>query len=296
VQIRGSTVYVTGASRGIGRALALRLAGVGASVGLVARGAAELDDLASELRRCAGPGSVATAVADVGDRSALERAMDELREALGVADALVNNAGIGAYAAVLEEDPDAFDRLMRVNYLGTVHATLAVLPDMVQRRRGHVVNVASVAGRLGAPFEAAYSASKFAVVGFTESLAAEVGQLGVKVSLVETGPVHTSFTDARGVPFQRERPRPLRAETVVDGILGVLEHDRAEVLLPRWFRLPVAVRALLPAAYFRGLLRDARAESQALGRRIEHPATESSDPRTSTPEPTAGDSTPGGRS
>lgn len=273
MQIKGSTVYVTGASRGIGRALACRLAGEGASVGLLARSAVELDDLAAELRATPGSGEVATAVADVGDRAALERAVGELRETLGVADALVNNAGIGAYAAVLEEDPDAFERLMRVNYLGTVHTTLAVLADMVRRQRGHVVNVASVAGRLGAPFEAAYSASKFAVVGFTESLAAEVGQLGVRVSLVETGPVHTSFTDARGVPFQRERPRPLSARTVVDGIVGALEHDRAEVLLPRWFRFPVAVRALLPGAYFRGLIRDARTESLDLGRRLGSSAT-----------------------
>ena len=171
-----------------------------------------------------------------------------------------------------------------------MHATLAVLPEMVRLRRGHLVNVASVAGRLGAPFEAAYSASKFAVVGFTESLAAEVGQLGVKVSLVETGPVLTSFTDARGVPFQRERPKPLGAETVVDGILAVLEHDRTEVLLPRWFRLPVAVRALLPAAYFRGLLRDARSESQDLGRRLGSATAGSSTAGAATDE-----ATPGGR-
>jgi short-subunit dehydrogenase len=273
VQIRGSTVYVTGASRGIGRALAARLARDGASVGLLARSGEELEELAAELGSSGMPGQVAAAVADVGDRPEVERAVAELRDALGPADALVNNAGLGAYAAVLEEDGEAFERLMRVNYLGTVHATRAVLPDMVRRRRGHLVNVASVAGRLGAPFEAAYSASKFAVVGFTESLSAELGELGVRVSLVETGPVRTSFTEARGVPFQRERPKPLEASTVVEGIVSAMEHDRAEVLLPRWFRFPVAVRALLPGPYFRGLRRDARDESAELGRRLRSDST-----------------------
>lgn len=268
----GSTVYVTGASRGIGRALACRLATMGAGVGLLARSAEEIDELAAELGR-RGFRRVHAVAADVSDRESLGAAMSELRAAIGPADALVNNAGIGAYAAVIEEDPANFERLMAVNYLGTVQATLSVLPDMVERRSGHIVNVASVAGRLGAPFEAAYSASKFAVVGFSESLAAEMGALGVAVSLVEPGPVATSFTDARGVPFQRERPRPLDPERVVDAIVDVLSSGRPEVVRPRWLRFPIAVRALLPGAYFRGVRRDAADESTALDRRVSAQAT-----------------------
>ena len=266
-------IVVTGASRGIGRALAVRLHSLGASVGLVARSAEELAALATQLdaggSSGSGAGRVAVALADVADRERVEAAIGELVEALGPPSALVNNAGIGAYAAVLEEDPAAFERLIAVNYLGTVNATLAVLGGMAERGGGHIVNVSSVAGRLGAPFEAAYSGSKFAVVGFSESLAAEMGALGVKVSLIEPGPVSTSFTDARGVPFQRERPRPLDPERVVDAIVGTLESGRTETVLPRWLRFPIAVRAVLPGAYFSGVRRDARRESAALALRLQ---------------------------
>ena len=188
---------------------------------------------------------------------------------------LVNNAGIGAYASVLEEDPDAFEHLMAVNYLGTVYATLAVLPGMARRRRGHIVNVASVAGRIGAPFEAAYSGSKFAVVGFTESLAPEMSQLGVGVSLVNPGPVATHFTDARGVPFQRETPKPLDPQRVVDAIVVAIEKGRFEQVLPRWLNIANVTRALLPGPYMKGVLRDSRKDSAALARRVgQTPVTE----------------------
>ena len=265
-------IVVTGASRGIGRSLAVRLHGLGASMGLLARSAEELAELAKQLDAgsagTGGAGRVAVAVADVADREQVTAAIGQLLEALGPADALVNNAGIGAYAAVLEEDQAAFERLMAVNYLGTVNATLAVLGGMAQRGSGHIVNVSSVAGRIGAPFEAAYSGSKFAVVGFSESLAAEMSALGVTVSLIEPGPVETHFTEARGVPFQRERPRPLDPERVVDAIVAALESGRAEAVLPRWLRFPIAVRAVLPGAYFSGVRRDARRESAALARRL----------------------------
>jgi short-subunit dehydrogenase len=263
VGIRGSTAIVTGASRGIGEALAVRLHAGGARVGLVARSAGDLAALADRLGD-----RVATAPADVGDPSAVRSAIAALTETLGPADVLVNNAGIGAYASVLEEDPDTFERLVRVNYLGTVHATLAVLPTMAARRRGHIVNVASVAGRIGAPFEAAYSGSKFAVVGFSESLSAEVASLGVKVSLVNPGPVATHFTEARGVPFQRERPAPLDPRVVVDAVVSAIETGRFEQVLPRWLRIADISRALLPAAYHRGFLRDSRKDSEALARRL----------------------------
>ena len=261
--VAGSTVYVTGASRGIGEAVARNLHAAGAQVGLIARSADDLRALAESLGA-----RVATASADVSDRGAIESAVATLAVELGEADVLVNNAGIGAYRSVLEEEADTFERLMAVNYLGTVYATRAVLPAMARRRSGTIVNVASFAGRVGAPFEAAYSASKFAVVGFSESLAAEMSQVGVRVCLVNPGPVETGFTDARGVPFQRDVPAPLDAAVVAEAVLVAIRTGRFEQVLPRWLRVADLARALAPGPYRRGVARDSRDESNALARRL----------------------------
>ncbi len=259
MNLNGAVVVITGASRGIGAATARAAARRGASVGLIARDRNALEAVAGELS-----GASVVAPADVTDRSSVDQAVALITDSLGPVDVLVNNAGAGGYAAVLEEDPDAFERLMALNYLGTVHATLAVLPTMATRRRGHIVNVASVAGRLGAPFEAAYSASKFAVVGFTESLAAEMAAFEVACSLVEPGPVNTSFTDTRGVPFQRRYPRPLKPEQIADAVISAVERDRFEQIRPRWLRIGVLTRAIAPGLYRKGLVNTAADEAQQL--------------------------------
>jgi len=268
VNIDGAVVVVTGASRGIGRAAARALHERGASVGLVARSLDELDELARTLGTRA-----ALATADVSDRDQIGAAIGQITDRLGPVDILINNAGIGAYASVLEESPDTYEHLMRVNYLGTVYATLAVLDGMAQRHRGHIVNVASVAGKLGAPFEAAYSASKFAVVGMSESLAAEMHPFGVAVSLVNPGPVDTDFTNARGVPFQRSVPRPVSAERVAAAIVRAIEHDRFEQTIPRWLRTGIIARAIAPNLYRRGLIRDSAKDATSLIHRIEEANT-----------------------
>jgi 3-oxoacyl-[acyl-carrier protein] reductase len=264
VKIDGSVAVVTGASRGIGRATARALHERGATLGLIARSRDELATLARELGEHAG-----IATADVADRDQVDSAIAHLAGVLGPIDILVNNAGIGAYASMLEEAPDAYERLMRVNYLGTVYATLAVLDSMASRRRGHIVNVASIAGKVGAPFEAAYSASKFAVVGMSESLAAEVQAFGIAVSLVNPGPVDTDFTDARGVPFQRSIPRPVRAERVASAIVKAIEDDRFEQTIPRWLRTGILARAIAPSLYRKGLFRDSAKDAASLVRRVE---------------------------
>jgi len=264
VKIDGTVAIVTGASRGIGRATALALHDKGATVGLVARSRGELEELAQQL----GP-RTGLAMADVAERDQVEAAITHLVGTLGPIDILVNNAGIGAYASMLEEAPDTFARLMRINYLGTVYATLAVLDGMVARRKGHIVNVASVAGKLGAPFEAAYSASKFAVVGMSESLAAEVHPFGIAVSLVNPGPVATDFTKARGVPFQRSVPRPVRPERVAALVIRAIEDDRFEQTIPRWLRSGSIARAMAPNLYRRGLFRDSAKEGASLVQRME---------------------------
>jgi short-subunit dehydrogenase len=259
----GTTVLVTGASRGIGRAVARAAHARGAKVGLLARTEEELATLADEL----GARS-AYAVADVGDRAAVDDAVTALVEELGLPGVLVNNAGVGSYASFVEEDVDTFERLMRVNYLGIVHATRAVVPWMIDRGSGHLVTIGSIAGRLGAPYESAYSASKFATVGFTEALTAELHPLGIHVSLVEPGPVRTSFTEARGVPFQSRVPRPVDPERVADAVLRAVDQRRFEQIVPRWLGGPTVIRALAPSAYRAGLVRSFTSQGKALAQRL----------------------------
>jgi len=238
---------VTGGSKGIGRAIAEQAVARGARVGLVAR---HREDLDATLHALGGSRSGAVAAADVADRRQLEAALAALAGALGPVDILVNNAGLGAAGTVTQVPVEAFERVMAINYLGTVYATASVLPGMLERGRGHIVNVASVAGRFAAPGEAAYSATKFAVVGYSQSLALELHGTGVGVSLIDPGPVDTGFFDTRGADYQRHWPRKVPASRVAGAVIDAVERDRFEVFVPPWYRAVGVVQAAVS-----GLLR-----------------------------------------
>jgi short-subunit dehydrogenase len=246
----GAVAVVTGGSRGIGREVAMLAAQKGARVGLVARSA---PDLEAVLKEIGGRGAVATA--DVADQVATEEAMVKLVAELGPVDILVNNAGIGSYGRVTDVSVEEFERVMRVNYFSCVYATKAVLPSMLDRRRGHVVNLASIAGRIGAPMEAAYSASKFAMVGFTEALAFEVRPMGIGVSMVNPGPVETGFFDTRGHAYEGSYPKPVSARRVADSVIEVVESNGLERVIPRALRPAVVFRHMAPPIYRRGTAR-----------------------------------------
>jgi uncharacterized protein len=247
---QGSVAVITGASRGIGEAVAKAAVARGAQVGLISRSEGDLHALLGKL---GGRGAVATA--DISDREQTERAIAAIEAELGPTGILVNNAGIGAFGAFADTDVETFERLMRVNYLGTVYATKAVLPGLLERGRGHIVNVASIAGRIGAPLEAAYSASKFAVAGLTEAMMIELAPRGIGVSMVNPGPVKTEFFNARGHPYQRKTPKPVSAERVARDVIDVVERDKIEAYVPRWLRQAVVSRVLFPPLFKAGTLR-----------------------------------------
>lgn len=263
----GTTAVVTGATRGIGRCVVEMLVSRGARVGAIARSAADLEQLAAGT---GGAGQIVWAPADVAVRAEVEGALGALAEELGTPDVLVNNAGVGLHGPVARLDPADAERLMRCNYLGTVYATCAVLPAMLERRRGHVVNVGSVAGRLGAPFEAAYSASKFAVVGFTEALAIETAPFGVHVAMVNPGPVDTGFFEARGHPYDRRRPRPVPPAQVAGAVIRAVEGRRFEQLVPRSLGAALGIRHLVPGLYLSGTKQAFRKELAALADEVGH--------------------------
>ena len=226
----GKRVVITGASSGIGAALARRLAGHGAVVGLIARRSERLAQVLADCRQTSAASTMWVAdLADTGTVGALAaRAWDEL----GGIDVLVNNAAMPKRRRVDALDPAEVEDVMRVNFFAPMRLTLAVLPRMLQRGHGVVANVASVGGRLGIIHEAAYCASKFALCGWSESMAVDLHGTGIRVKLIEPGPVDTEIWDHPGSEeplFQGPKVPP---EQVADGIIAALDTERFEHYLP----------------------------------------------------------------
>lgn len=219
---RDAVVVVTGAGSGMGRSYALALAARGAVLALNDYDAAALDETVAALPT--GTRVLARAY-DVADRAATYAFADDVRAELGPAHAVINNAGIeGGVQPVWALDDADYDRVMAVNFHGVLHGTRAFLPHLLERGSGAVVNVSSIFGLVGTPSHSDYCASKFAVRGFTEALAAETAASGIAVHLVHPGGIATSI--ARGEGSQQFAQKYLRtspddiAEVVLDGILS----------------------------------------------------------------------------
>jgi short-subunit dehydrogenase len=223
VELRGSVCLVTGASSGIGRATAAALLASGAEVF-----ASGLEDV--DLTVPGAPGRLAAAALD----------------AHGRVDVLVNCAGAGQYGAV--EDADAA-HLVALNVLAPIELTQALVPAMRERRRGHVVNVGSIVGRVGRPREAVYAATKAALAVFTDSLREELRDSGVGASLVTAAAVETAFFASRGTPYGRRLPALAPPERIAAAIVDAIRHDRAEVIVPRWLGIAVRVHGAAPEAF-----------------------------------------------
>jgi short-subunit dehydrogenase len=257
-RLRGRRALVTGASSGIGRALALRLAAEGARVALVARRADALEALAAEVR--AAGGEALALPCDVAEREAVAAAAAHVLDAWGGVDLLVNNAGYGHHRRFLEWDLEDMERMLRVNTLGSLYWTKALLPGMVERGEGWIVFVASLAGRIAPPDESAYAASKFAVVGLAESLSLELEDHGVHVLTVCPGVIRTAFFDAEALermPLTARR-QMVELDGLVDAILGALRRGRRELTYPRMLAGAYAVRALFPRFFRWGVKRTAQ--------------------------------------
>jgi NAD(P)-dependent dehydrogenase (short-subunit alcohol dehydrogenase family) len=183
---------VSGGGRGIGRAIALRLARDGLAVAVAARTAAQVEETAAAAR-ATGARAVGLAL-DVTDPASVADVVERTAKTLGAIDVLVNSAGIAESAPLARTDPALWERHLRVNATGPYLLTRAVLPGLLERGWGRVVNVASLAGLHGSPYVTAYTASKHALVGFTRALAAEVAGRGVTVNALCPGYVATDLT------------------------------------------------------------------------------------------------------
>jgi NAD(P)-dependent dehydrogenase (short-subunit alcohol dehydrogenase family) len=193
-ELTGRIALVTGGGRGIGREAALALASAGADVAVAARSANELADTLTAIRAAGRRGEAI--LCDVTDRAQVEAMIAQVKGALGEPLILVNNAGIAGSAKLTDTTDEMWDGMLRVNATGAFYCTRAVLPMMLQAKWGRIVNVASIAAKAGAPYIAAYAASKHALLGLTRAVAAEVATRGITVNAVCPGYVDTGMTDA----------------------------------------------------------------------------------------------------
>jgi short-subunit dehydrogenase len=234
---RGQTVVITGASSGIGEALAVELGAQGAKVGLIARRADRLEQITSKIRSAGG--TVATATADVGDREQVFTAIAKLETELGPADLMIANAGASDYTGADPMNVPGVELMMRVNFLGVVYAFEAVLPKMLARGKGHLAAVSSLAAYKGLPGSAGYCASKAAVSSYCEGLRIELAPRGVAVTTICPGFIRTDMTAKNVQPM----PFMLEPDAAAKRILGALRRRKKVFNFP-WvmYRLMRATR------------------------------------------------------
>lgn len=237
---------ITGASGGLGLGIANLLAKRGMRTILIARSQDKLQAHAQELSQYT-PSVPVTL--DLSDTAAIAPVMSELIATHGPADVLVNNAGFGIYKPLLEHTAAERDELMRVNFTASMEMTCAVLPGMLQRRRGHLINIASIAAKFGPWGHGVYSASKAALIAMTQSLAVEHQESGVHFSYVNPGLIDTDFFDDPRYRrlFERMRSRALSPEYAARQIVALLDRPRLELCIPKRYRFMDAITAISPA-------------------------------------------------
>lgn len=230
-RIEGCRVLVTGASSGIGRELALELARAGADLVVVARREEPLSQLAAEVRRLGR--RCEPVVGDVTDADTRRRALTAAEQKLDGLDALVNNAGVSAHGHFADAGPDRLRRIMEVNFFAAAELVREALPLLARGRQPIIVNVGSILARRGAPKNSEYSASKFALQGWSEALRAELAPRGIDLLMVNPGPTETEFFDhliERDESLSRKDRRATPASVVARKTVRAMRRGRHEIV------------------------------------------------------------------
>lgn len=220
MSLQDKVAIITGASKGIGRATALALAVEGVSLGLIARTEADLQKVAKEVE--AFDVKVAIAVADVANYEEVEKAVAQLYNDLGKFDILINNAGIAKFGGFLELPVETWEQIVKVNLFGMYYVTRAVLPKMMEQKSGDIINISSTAGEKGGPVTSAYSASKFGVLGLTESLAMEARKHDIRVTALTPSTVVTDLAINEGL-VEGDEQDVLQPEDLAELIVAALQ-------------------------------------------------------------------------
>ncbi len=248
IQLKGKNIVITGASSGIGESLAYKVAREGARPILLARSVEKLKDICRSLNETYGADSIWFQL-DVGNRGDIGRVFKQIEQTVGTIDILVNSAGFGIYEYVADADLADYEEMFSVNVLGTIACTKAVLPQMIGRNSGHIINIASQAGKLATPKSSGYSATKFAVLGFSNSLRLELIETDIHISTVNPGPIDTNFferADQSGTYQQKAKKMMMSTDYVAGKIVRLMQHPKRELNLPRWMNIGSAIYNLIP--------------------------------------------------
>jgi 3-oxoacyl-[acyl-carrier protein] reductase len=221
--LKNKNALITGAGKGIGKAIALALAKEGVNVILLARTQEEIDNVAAKARSLRVKALAISA--DVADINSVNAAVEKALAEFGTIDILINNAGIAAFGKFLELEPQEWERIIQVNLMGTYYVTRAVLPNMIDRQTGDIINISSTAGLNGNTMTSAYSASKFAVLGLTDSLMQEVRKHNIRVTALIPSTVATEM--AKDLKLTDGNPeKVMQAEDMAELIIAQLKLNR----------------------------------------------------------------------
>jgi NADP-dependent 3-hydroxy acid dehydrogenase YdfG len=238
-------VLLTGASSGIGEALALAIAKRGATVGLLARRKDMLEDLAA---RCESAGGIARVFpVDVTDADGVQRAADDLRAEFGHIDIMIANAGVNGKSRETQTlQPEAVKKVIDINLMGAVNSVFAVLPQMIGRGSGHLVAISSLAGVRGLPKSGAYSASKAAMTALFESVRLDTLDRGVSVTIIQPGFIKTPLTAGR----KNKMPFLMELDDAVPLFLGAIENKKKFAAFPWQLATIVKLGRIFPAWFY----------------------------------------------
>ena len=221
--LKGKVALVTGAGKGIGKAIAIALANEGVNVGLIARTEKDVKAVADEVSKLGVKSAFATA--DVSNRAGVEAAVEKLNKELGNVDILINNAGTATFGNFLALEPEVWEQQIKVNVFGVYYTTRAVLPQMIERKTGDIVNISSTAGKTGSAVTSAYAASKFAVFGLSESLMQEVRKHNIRVTALAPSTVVTDLANSANL-VTGDPERVMHPEDFAELIMAQLKLNR----------------------------------------------------------------------
>jgi short-subunit dehydrogenase len=252
--LEGKILVITGASSGLGLAIAKQAAAKGASLILLARDPQKLEQAHEQLKRYAVITKCFTT--DVSAREQVKATFARIESQFGRIDVLINNAGFGLFQRLAEMSLEEYERMISINYLGAVYCTKYALPMMLRQQSGHMINIASQSGKVGTPKTSAYAASKHALLGFTNSIRHELRQDGITVSAVNPGPISTPFlkqADVSGTYVQNIARYLLDPDQVAKRVVQLIEKPKRELNLPMWMEIGSRLINLFPCMIERTL-------------------------------------------